>query len=172
MRRTPACRSRPPPVRIRSGFWKRTLAERVESALGELPAYLRRARRVERVRAALFSSAAREYEKRLRFVHMRRNSVQNARGDAAIRRTRRSLIGALERFDKSWTRWVERDAPIERVNEEIRGYNRYFELERQCALKYVPVTAAEFEPQPEVSREEVLARFPLLGPTAPAPPSS
>ena len=160
----------PPPVRIRTGFWKRSLAERVESALGELPAYLRRARRVERVRAALFSSAAREYEERLRFVHMRRDSVQNARGDAAIRRARRSLVGAIARFDKSWTRWVERDAQIEQVNEEIRGYNRYFELERQCALKYVPVNAVEFEPQPEVSREEIFARFPRLA-TVPSPPA-
>ena len=151
----------PSPVRIRAGFWKRTLAERVQSALGELPAYLRRARRVERARVSLFSVATREYRKRLRFVSIRRKSLESARGDAVIR-AQRGLAQAIARFDKSWARWIDKDAPIGRVNEEIRGYNRNFELERQYALKHVPVNAVEFEPQPEVTRETLLERFPLL----------
>ncbi len=149
--------------RVRAVPWKTTTAERVKGALGELPAYVKRALRVQRAIDALFSTAERRYRDGLRFITIRQRELAAAKG-RGIARAERALAGTVARFNGRWQRWVENPGRYIAVNAEIDGYNEWYAFERQCAVKYVPLDSIKKEQRARLGATDLLARFPLVTP--------
>jgi hypothetical protein len=165
----------------------------VKGALGEVPAYVRRARRTEDAVRGLHLEVGGHREELLAFVCLRLRQYVDAvpgplppriaaihaeiretatfaelrprpaRGrknapDVAAARLRESVA----RFNRRFLRWIDDEAPLDRANREIEGYNRYYALERQAALRYVPADQVRFEKRKLLTRDDLLAAFPLL----------
>lgn len=185
--------------RVRAVPWTTPTEEKVKGALGELPAYVRRARRLEETVARLWAEAAAAREEMLLFVFLRLRRVLElgaAAGPAidAIReeaerfptfralrprpptrarkrepeRALAALADSVTRFNARWRKWIDDDAPLVAVNAEIEGYNRHYEFERQCALKYVPLDKVPFRKRAPLTADDVLEALPFL----PAPPAT
>jgi hypothetical protein len=78
-----------------------------------------------------------------------------------LRSALRELTESVERFNDRWHSYllsVDR-APINRLRHD---YNRYYVLEKSCALDCETMAAAGFEPLPAVTVEQLLEHFPLL----------
>ncbi|MEE8107320.1 MAG: hypothetical protein V3T86_17425 [Planctomycetota bacterium] len=133
----------------------------MSAALGEMPAYLRRARRVERCIDRLFEQAKNMHEEMGRFVIFRRRQLDEATSPSERRRAEERLEGASARFQKRFTRWLNEEAPLAAANAEIDGYNRWFEFERECSLKDVPLGSLPFERREPITVADLLARYPL-----------
>lgn len=141
---------------MRAVPWKTSLADRTKAALGEVPAYVRRARNLERNLDALFARGAKRYEGIMRFVAMRQ---REGRSEAVVR-------GTIERCNARWRRWVEADDRFARINAEIAAYNEYYPEERQAALKHVPLDQVTFEPRAPLGPDDLYARFPFATATS------
>lgn len=148
----------PRKARIRAVPWTTSTEEKVMGALGEIPAYVRRARRVEKSIAALHREACEVREEMLRFVVLRRKRVEETGDPRALDALRTSI----RRFNRRWPEWLAGEAPLDRVNEEIDGYNRHYRMERQCAVKYVPLDKIAFTKKERITVESMLDRYPLL----------
>jgi len=189
------------PAAPRATPWRTSTEERVAGALGELPAYVRRARGVEEAIERFHEALAREREERLeitalkvrRLVDLGDEALAEHGGDLdrdalaalvaelaeieayrrvrarpartrpadvarAIREVRRSVV----RFNEAWEAHLAGEEPYALVNERIDGYNRWYALERQCALRYVPVNRVSFAPIEPVTPERARARHPGL----------
>lgn len=68
---------------------------------------------------------------------------------------------SFERFNR---RWLKALAEIElgRINALREAYNRYYLLEKECALRSTRIAREGFQPLDPVSVESLLAEFPLL----------
>lgn len=71
-----------------------------------------------------------------------------------------AFMASAFRFNSSWRFFVEQ-LDLELVNGPRRLYNRYYEVERECAFGNTSHVRA-FEPQPMVERDEIFRLFPLL----------
>jgi len=80
----------------------------------------------------------------------------------AIRGAARQLAEAIDRFNRRWLETVQM-LDYAAVNREIEGYNRYYLLEKECALRSRHVAARGFRPLRPIDPPTVLARYPLLG---------
>jgi hypothetical protein len=127
------------------------MEEQTKAALGGPPAYVRRALRVEGRVDALFARAAKRHAAIMRFVEMRR---REGRSFAVVEAT-------IERCNARWKKWVEADDRFDAVNAEIEAYNRHYPVERNAALKHVPLDQVTFEPKASLGPADVYARFPL-----------
>jgi hypothetical protein len=151
------------PPRVRAVPWIPAPGERVERAVQGLPAYLRRARALERTLERLEVRVADRYERRLRAVELHRRRLARAGPSGSSRRRAEAALRAAEQaFDRRWRRWLERELDLRAVNEEIERFNRCFPIERQCALRHVPPDALAFRPRPAVTVVGLLARHPTL----------
>jgi hypothetical protein len=148
----------PRKAHVRAVPWTTPTEEKVKGALGEIPAYVRRARRVEDAVEALHREAAEIREEMLRFVVLRRKRVEESDDPRALEALRTSI----RRFNRRWEAWIREEAPIDRVNDRIDGYNRHYRMERQCALKYVPLDKVAFTPKERITPESLLEEYPLL----------
>ena len=146
----------PRPPRVRAVPWKTPLAERTKAALGEAPAYIRRARNLERNIDLLFARAEKRHEGIMRFVALRQ---REGRSEAVVR-------GTIERCNARWRKWVEAEDRFTRINAEIAAYNENYPDERQAALKHVPLDQVTFEPRDPIGPDDLYARFPLATATA------
>ena len=196
---TPAA---PRPARIHAVPWKTSTEEKVKSALGEVPAYIRRARRTEDAMDRLFRATAEVREEFLEIVSLRLRELlnilseeigralpeatlqalggildvvdehpaflrltakpQSPRGEREVEAAIGNLRSSVDRFNGRYARWLREEAPLDEVNEEIRGYNENYSFERQCALRYVPLDKVQFKPKALLTESDILARFPLL----------
>lgn len=187
---------------IRAVPWKTPTAEKVKGALGEVPAYVRRARNMEQAVADLFRDSAKAREEMLGFVALRFRQVLDVLDEEAARelpvptvaalgvilaelepleafyrlksRTRAPRAGkeleralaalreSVGRFNARWERWIDEEAPLAEVNRHIDGYNRHYEFERQCALKYVPLNRITFEKRAPLDGADLLEQLPFL----------
>ena len=78
-----------------------------------------------------------------------------------IRRALRDLREAVERFNGRWAeflRWLDLSA----VNQSRDGYNRYYLLEKECALGALAVARDGFRPLPPLTTEALLELLPPL----------
>lgn len=71
------------------------------------------------------------------------------------------LIDALELFNARWRRWLD-GADLIAVNQLREGYNRYYVLEKSCALRSDRIARQGFQPLPPLDREELQQHLPLL----------
>jgi hypothetical protein len=83
---------------------------------------------------------------------------------ASIRRRRalaRDLTASVERFNRRWTQFVK-GLDLGPVNRRIEGYNRYYLLEKECALGSHRLAARLFRPVDPLSVDDLIARHPPL----------
>ncbi|QDV35151.1 hypothetical protein [Tautonia plasticadhaerens] len=73
----------------------------------------------------------------------------------------RDLAASVERFNRRWARFVE-ELDLGPVNRRIEDYNRYYVLEKECALGSHRIAARLFRPVDPLSADDLLARHPPL----------
>jgi hypothetical protein len=73
----------------------------------------------------------------------------------------RDLVSSITRFNRRWTQFLDR-LTFENVNRQIDLYNRYYVLEKECVLGSARLAARHFVPRPRMTREGLLADFPVL----------
>lgn len=145
---------------MRATPWKTELPDQALGMLGEPPAYVKRILRLDRAVDALFAHAERRYRTLSRFVDLRRAELEAAAGQPRKeRRLRRRLEETVERCNARWRKWLEAEGRFDDVNREIDDFNRYYMLERQAALKYVPLSAVGMEQRRRLGPGDLLARY-------------
>ena len=75
----------------------------------------------------------------------------------------RDLVASVTRFNRRWIQFLGR-LTFENVNRQIDQYNRYYVLEKECVLGSSRLAARYFVPKPRMTREALLAEFPVLPP--------
>jgi hypothetical protein len=83
------------------------------------------------------------------------NSVRTLRGAF------RDLIEAMESFNARWPRWLA-EVDLTAVNKVREDYNRYYVIEKECALGSAVVARRDFKPLPPMTRSDVEGQLPLL----------
>jgi hypothetical protein len=78
-----------------------------------------------------------------------------------LRQALRELVESLERFNRRWRQFLQ-EVDLTEVNDLRLGYNRYYLLEKECAVRSVRIARQRFQPLESVTQEELAARFPLL----------
>jgi hypothetical protein len=90
--------------------------------------------------------------------------VPVAFGSAALGRARRvlrALRGALQTFNARWQAYVD-DQDLKPINDLRDGYNRYYVLEKECALRSARLARMGFQHLAPLTAASLLERFPLL----------
>jgi hypothetical protein len=81
--------------------------------------------------------------------------------ERTLRRALLDLVSSLERFNERWRAYLEK-VDFSAVNEVREGYNRYYVIEKSCALRSDRLAAIGFTPLPPFTREELCRRLPPL----------
>jgi hypothetical protein len=78
-----------------------------------------------------------------------------------IRRALGALIGWLDGFNARWLAFLNRQdlGPLNHLRD---GYNRYYLLEKECALRSARLARNGFEPLVPYTMQDLLNQFPLL----------
>lgn len=76
-------------------------------------------------------------------------------------RALRELCESIERFNRRWAEYLP-SLDLEPVNALRAGYNRYFLLEKECAVRSPRLARQGYRPLPPLTVEELFARLPLL----------
>lgn len=79
----------------------------------------------------------------------------------ALRRALRELNESLGQFNKHWRKYLA-NVDLASVNELRDGYNRYYVLEKECAVRSARVARQGFVRMDPLTIEELSAEFPLL----------
>ncbi|MHC4472845.1 MAG: hypothetical protein ACYTDY_00695 [Planctomycetota bacterium] len=145
----------PRPVRVRAVPWKTPTEDRVRGALGGVPAYVRRAKRLEDSTARLFDTAREAREEMLVFVALRFRQALDLLEEEHARELPPETVGALggilEEIEAlpSFCRLRERprrahrkrelDRALGSLGESVRRFNREWRrwLEEEAPLSEV-----------------------------------
>lgn len=79
----------------------------------------------------------------------------------ALRRALQDLLESLERFNHRWAEFLEQ-LDLKPVNQAREDYNRFYVLEKECALRSPRLARMGFVPLKPISRAEIWEQFPLL----------
>ncbi len=79
----------------------------------------------------------------------------------ALRRALRELGESIERFNRLWGEYLA-GVDVRRINELREGYNRYYLLEKECALRSARLARQGYTPLAPLTMEELEALLPLL----------
>lgn len=79
----------------------------------------------------------------------------------ALRAALRELHESLERFNERWQVFLI-GVDLTAINEMREGYNRYYVLEKECAVRSARIARQGFSPLPPLTIEDLAAHFPLL----------
>lgn len=143
-------------------------ARRVEEALDELVERCRtqRATWLEAVRARLATASAlgnvgddlRELAEALAMTLPPAATVRTKR---KTQRARAELADCVARFNRRWTRYLQTLdlGPLNRLRED---YNRYYVLEKECALRSARVARVGFVPLRPITPGDLAERFAVL----------
>jgi hypothetical protein len=85
----------------------------------------------------------------------------------SYRRQLQELRTCIEQFNKRWLNYLC-TLDLTRINDLRDGYNRYYLLEKECAMRSARLARQHFRTLEPITRQELLLRFPLL----PIPPSA
>jgi hypothetical protein len=157
-------------------------ARGVQAALDQLLDYCR-ARRAEwlefvRMRIAMLHALAGDWENLLPFLADENQldilryllaalasplhaPVEPTSSSYALRRALRELHESLERFNQRWRKFVA-GVDLTGVNDLREGYNRYYVLEKECAVRSARIARQGFTPLPPLTLDELESQFPLL----------
>ncbi|MFL5338548.1 MAG: hypothetical protein ACJ8F7_00125 [Gemmataceae bacterium] len=122
------------------------LANYVLGRFGE-PAFVRRARAVEEAYQVLLERCRRRRQE----LSRRLCAVTNSRPTAAVAR----------RFNAAWDQFLH-SLDLSQVNALRDGYNRYYLLEKECALRSAKLAEVGFRPLPPLTYADLAALFPPL----------
>ncbi|HKI34974.1 MAG TPA: hypothetical protein VKA46_24170 [Gemmataceae bacterium] len=86
-----------------------------------------------------------------------------------LRDALRDLTESLERFNNRWLPFV-RGLDFTALNAERADYNRYYLLEKECAVRSPHIARAGYKPLDPLTADDVLAVFPPLPIPSPRPP--
>ncbi|MCA9048503.1 MAG: hypothetical protein KDA89_07230 [Planctomycetaceae bacterium] len=81
--------------------------------------------------------------------------------NAATVRNVEALVAAFNRFNERWLSYL-RTVDLSEVNRLRDGYNRFYVLEKECAVGSPGVARMGFEPLQPAAVEDLLERFPPL----------
>ncbi len=76
-------------------------------------------------------------------------------------RARAELADSVERFNRRWTRYLE-SLDLDSLNREREDYNRYYVLEKECALRSARLARVGFVPLRPITSRDLAQRFPPL----------
>ena len=86
---------------------------------------------------------------------------ERTRSSRALERALSELIESIGRFNQRWADHA-RKIDLAPLNEMRQAYNRYFVLEKACAVRNEAVARAGFTPLPPLDLAELLRLLPLL----------
>jgi hypothetical protein len=157
-------------------------ARGVEAALEQLLDHCRRRRaewlQIVRLRIALLHALAGEWNNLLSFLADEgqidllrydlaalasplRGPVEPTTSARVLRRALRELHESLQRFNQRWQDFLT-SVDLTALNELREGYNRYYVLEKECAVRSARVARQGFAPLPPLTRDDLASYFPLL----------
>ena len=90
-----------------------------------------------------------------------RSRVPAARTPVAIAALLNNVRGAFARFNRAWERFLN-EVDLKPLNRAREGYNRYYVLEKECAVRSVKTAQDGFEPLPMATTEDLRRLFPQL----------
>ena len=79
-----------------------------------------------------------------------------------LKATLTELVDGLERFNRRWREYVG-NLDLRPINELRDGYNRYYILEKECALRNAAAARTGFQRLAPLTVDDVYQRLPLLG---------
>lgn len=147
----------------------------------DAPAFARRARAVAEAYEHLLAKCRRRRDELLREVRERLGRLGAVPGLAELgraagaveagppwagsarrlRRELRELAGAVGRFNAAWAEFLA-GLCLGEVNGLRDGYNRYYLLEKECAIRSVRLAAHGFEPLAMLTPADLAALWPPL----------
>ena len=71
------------------------------------------------------------------------------------------LVESLDRFNRRWQVYLP-TVDLAPINQLRDGYNRYYVLEKECAVRSARIARQGFVPMQPLTIEELAAEFPLL----------
>jgi len=71
------------------------------------------------------------------------------------------LIQSVERFNRRWSKYLN-ELELDSINQMRRDYNRFYLLEKECALFSSRVASDGFVPLKSLTTADLLAEFPLI----------
>jgi hypothetical protein len=90
-----------------------------------------------------------------------RDAVEPTTSPRALRRALRELGESIERFNRLWREFLA-GVDLGRVNGLREGYNRYYLLEKECALRSPRLARQGYRPLPPLTREDLESLMPPL----------
>jgi hypothetical protein len=90
-----------------------------------------------------------------------RAPVEQSASIRILRQATRELVSSMERFNRRWRQFL-REVDLSEVNSLRETYNRYYLLEKECAIRSTRLARQGFQRLEPVTREELAARFPML----------
>lgn len=157
-------------------------ARGVEAALEQLLGQCRKHRaewlQIVRLRIALLHALAGDWNNLLPFVaderqldilryHLAalasslRAPVEATTSARVLRRALHELDESLQRFNQRWQDFLT-SVDLNALNELREGYNRYYVLEKECAVRSARVARQGFAPLPPLTLDDLASHFPLL----------
>ena len=83
------------------------------------------------------------------------------RGRGTMSRALRELARSVERFNTRWAAFLS-TVDLGEINRLREGYNRYYLLEKECALRSAALAQIGFNSLPALRREDLTSLFPPL----------
>ena len=71
------------------------------------------------------------------------------------------LRDSIERFNRRWQKFIE-ELNLAEINQQREDYNRYYVLEKECAMRSARLARRGFVPLTPISPKDVFALLPLL----------
>jgi hypothetical protein len=90
-----------------------------------------------------------------------RSPVERTSSARALRRALRDLVESLERFNQRWQAFLP-GVDLTHVNELRDGYNRYYLLEKECAVRSARVARQGFRRLEPLTTEALASVLPAL----------
>jgi hypothetical protein len=90
-----------------------------------------------------------------------RSNVQPTSSRRPLARIIRELVSSIERFNQRWRDYVA-NMDLTRLNEVREKYNRYYVLEKECAVRSAMVARQGFRPLPPFTRDDLVKLLPDL----------
>lgn len=90
-----------------------------------------------------------------------RSPVKPARSAKELADALSDLARSFERFNRRWSKFLN-ELELESINQLRRDYNRFYVLEKECALFSSRIARDGFLPLPMITTADLLAEFPLL----------
>jgi hypothetical protein len=73
----------------------------------------------------------------------------------------RDLVASVERFNRRWRQFLGA-LNLQRINESIDQYNKYYVLEKECVMGSTRLASRHFVPVARITPQSLLIDYPML----------